>query len=203
MSMFYHCDHTRQMIDARNAPSPDIDTSSVFYLAYRVKIGNAIWYHHAILLADNVGQFLAGARNLQDEIRNSVHPSAMVSLLFVRSLFTEDALIIESAFGQNIFKDITAHLATGRETHDDFMVFGLIGQGEYRMTLMNLTETDACSAIASVHAHIRKIMNEPFAPLDVCLIHPVAHEFLAQYQATAGRIMAITGEFSGAMLTRH
>jgi len=196
MNKFYHDDHTQQIFDARNEPCSDILASSAFYLVYQVKIGHAIWYHHTWLLADDIGEFLTGSNNLQIQIRDRIHPSALVSLLFVRNQYAEDDKIVVSAFGQNIYKDIANHLASGRETNDEFLVFGLIGdeQSLYRMTLMSVNKTDASSAIERVNAHVLNNMHEPFSPLNVCLIHPVTQEFVTRYQSTSSRIRTMIGQ---------
>jgi len=201
----YHEDHTQQVFDARNQPYPDVVASCVYYLVYRVRIGNATWFHHALLLADDIDEFLAGSSNLQAQIRDSLHKAAIISLMFVRSLHSEDKVIIESALSQEIYKDIADCLSSGRETNDNFMVFGLIGddQSGFRMALMNLARTDAWSAIKSVHTHVRNNMREPFTPLDVCLVHPVTHEFLAHYEAKASLIRTISGEPAKAGQTIH
>jgi hypothetical protein len=188
---YYHDLQTTEMTEARKEPTPVIEISAIYYLTFRIKVANASWYHHSVLLANTSEEFHDGTRLLQDTIRDVTHPNAVVSLIFVRILFSEDKMVYESASGQNIFSDIEAHLSSNRVTDNDYLVFGLVGDESYRMTLMNLQKPDALSAVSSGENHIRKILHEPFSVLDVYLINPVTYEFFDLYKSASARIKQI------------
>jgi hypothetical protein len=205
MKTYYHDDHTQTIFEARAKPDSNIAASSIYYLAYRVAIGNAIWYHHTLLLADNIEDLLKGTSAIQGIIRNSIHPSAAVSLQFIRSQFSEDERIIESSFGQNIYKEINEQISSGQEKNDSYKVFGVIGEDreEYRMTLMNVKQKDANGAIVFAYAHILNKMHEPFSPLDVFPTHPVTQDLVAHYQAASSKLQALIGRPSAPAMTLH
>jgi len=205
MNNHYHEDHTQKSFDARNLPNAKLEESSIYYLVYQVKVSNATWYHHTLMLADDIDDFMNGTNSLQEKIRESIHPTAIVTLVFTRNLYAENESIVESAFGQKIYKDITDQLSSGRKTSTQFMVFGLIGEDEpnYRMTLINVNQMDASNAIKLVQSHVLNNMHEPFFPLNVCLVHPVTQEIMVWYQATSDRLMATNGITSFDSLALH
>lgn len=185
---FYHDDHTiRQVFDARGVPSLNIQENKVFYVGYQVSIGNAMWYHHAILLADCAATLLTGSANLTEQIRASLCFDARVIPVFARSLLAQDADVIDSIYRSDISQEIDAHLSIKQP--GSFLVFGFVGDS--KITLIKIDGEDAMAAIASACKATYDQAGDVFFPIDVCQAHHVTAEFSARYDSAAPRIKAL------------
>jgi len=185
---FYHDDQTtRQVFDARGVPSLNIQENEVFYIGYQVSIGNAMWYHHAILLADCAANLLNGSALLSEQICTSLRFDARVTPVFARSLLAQDADVIDSAYRADISQEIDNHLSIKQS--GSFLVFGLVGDS--KITLIKIEEEDAMTAIASACKATHDQAGDVFSPIDVCQAHHVTAEFSARYDLAVHRIKAL------------
>lgn len=185
---FYHDDQTaRQVFDARNSPSVTIDVADIFYIGYQVSIGNAMWYHHTVLLADSIETLLNGSVALAAQIRDNLGFNAQIIPVFARSLMAEDDDVIDSAYRSDITQEIDAHLAIKQA--GSFIVFGIVG--ENKITLMKVPDDNAMSAILSACISTKEQIGEEFFPVDVCQAHRVTREFSVRFDAAACRIKSV------------
>lgn len=185
---FYHDDHTStQVFDARDKPSATIESNEVFYIGYQVSIGNAMWYHHAVLLVNTSERLLSGSALLVEQIRRDLCFNPCIVPVFVRSLLAGNEDVVDSAYRTDIAKEIEAHMLTKQP--GGFLVFGIIGNS--KITLIKIMEDDAIKAVAAAAAAIYEQLGESFFPVDVCLAHQVTGEFSARYDAAVHRINSL------------
>jgi hypothetical protein len=190
---FYHDDLTASQVhDAREKRTLTINSEDIFYIGFQVSVGNAMWYHHAVILANSVRSLLGGSVTLVEKIGQNLGFDAKIVPVFLRSLMAAENEVLDFTYQSDIAKEIEERLAA--KLPGIFLVFGRVG--ENRFTLMELTDDDAMSAVYSAFTATQEQMGEAFFPINVCQSHPVTHEFAARFDAAVCRINALLSDCS-------
>lgn len=187
---YTHIDHTRQIPDVRRKPVPDVALEQLYYLGFRYMIGNAYFYHHALIMADDYESLLDGINREQGAILDMPEDFTRdVTLVFMRNLLTQSPNIM-SAADKNF---ITAEINEGLSRRDDhqFMVLGLVGDKSF--SLVREQAKNALLAIKQTRTLGTRNFGEAFLPIEVCQAHPVTHEFNRMFDAAAKRIKPLIG----------
>lgn len=185
---FYHDDQTAsQVVDAREKPAVTIAKEAVFYIGYQIKIGNAMWYHHAVILADTPKELIGGSVLLALQIQKTLGFKPIITPVFVRSLLASESDVIACSTELNIAQEIEDRI---KEKHPGvFLVFGKTGVKNY--TFMEVPDEDAISSIITTSTAAQEQLSATFYPIDVCQAHPVTKEFAARFTAAVSRIKAL------------
>lgn len=185
----YHDVQTAHLFDSRRTPRKDVMDEEIYYVVHRVKVGNAMWYHHGIMLADGLEMACSGLLQLQEHILSDVGSAVVMRPIFLRNLMAADPQVLDETASNDIAEQIESACATGLE--DKFVVFGLVGTD--KLTLMNVRADDAFAAAALVADTIFKQTNKTFLPIDISIGHPVVEELDRHFVKAASDIQIMLG----------
>ena len=206
MNDYYHDD---QIIDGfrdyRNDNSQPPALSKMYYIVFRIKTGNSVWYHHTAMAVDD--DLSSHVESMKCILRASLNrPKAEISCVFVRSLVTQDSSVLNSSDKQHLVGALNAKLADGNlfdDAVEQFLVFGFDGNNTDIVSL-NIPSEDAMEAGSdAIHlfADQWKIDLQPFdiiavspaIPSIVSLFDKKVHQLLEHVNSSFATDRHITG----------
>lgn len=176
--------------DLRKDRAATIEISNLFYLVFKVKIGNASWYHHEVCVFDfNLREAIIDMGN---RLRDLVSARAQVTLVFLRGLIMEDNNVIDAMFSYNMHREYREALASGNLLSDEttsYLTFGYVGENS--LTMIPLEADDGLDACSKANGLCREQLNKGFSVIQVCAISPAIEEIDEHYEAQMPHILGL------------
>jgi len=192
---FYHDDQSaRQVLDARSEPGGTIYARDVFYLVYRVSVGNAWWYHHGVLLADTMNALFNGSLRLTNQMREEFGFEFDANPVFIRNLMVNEEQLKESRDESGISEEIGEYLVS-KKAEPGFMVVGLIGDEE--LLLVKIVEPNGIDALLVTQQSVLEQKGSVFFPLELIQSHPSNQELSAHFDRMSKRFKTVLSVTNG------
>lgn len=189
--LFYHDNHVaRGLNDRRRQRNLGICQDNVFYLVFRVVIGNTTWYHHEVFVFDSA--LREEIERIGESIRDSISPRASVKLVFIRSLIMEDRDVVDAMFVHNFHLELRSRLESGNLFSDStkrYLAFGFVGDD--RLAMIEVEAEDALDGCGQANELCQSQAEGSFSVIQVCAISPVVEEIEEHYEAQVPNIMRL------------
>ncbi len=198
---YCHLQQIRIFNDVRKTPSPKIEWEHCFFLGFRIRTAEGERYHHGLVVVDSEDTFYDGIAGEFEAILNQtdVTDPNNIELIFVRCLQMKDKNKVSSAERQKM----DAAILKSIENHADSMFYVLMQIGDTRQWLLEVNSQNAITALTSVETLADPNCGEKSFPLEICLAHPVFHEFNLLFDATFARFEMLIKEGLGGSTYMH
>lgn len=175
----YHDLQNGKLIEVRKTPRPDVNDDEIYYIVHHVRIGHANWYHHGVILADQIDMLYTGVLLLKDAILKELDGAkADVSTVFMRSLMALNEEVVSAVETHGIQSEIADIRATPQQ--GQFVVMGI--RGDKEIVLMNVTAQDAFVAVSNSVSAAFEQGGATFVPLESSFIDPAIEEINLHYR---------------------
>jgi len=199
---FNHLQQNRIFNDVRKTPTPQIDWEHCFFLGFRVRTPKGEHYHHALIVVDSSeDSFYDGIAGEFEAILNQtvVTDASDIELIFVRCLQMKDLNKVSAAERQKMDATILKSI----ESEADSLFVVLMQMGNARHWILEVNSQNALTALKAVEMLANPDCGEKSYPLEICLAHPVFHEFNLLFDATFARFEMLIKEGLGGSTYMH
>jgi len=199
---YCHLQQIRIFNDVRTIPSPKIEWEHCFFLGFRIRTSEGERYHHALIIVDSSeDSFYDGIAAEFEAILNQtvVTDPNDIQLIFVRCLQMKDPDKISSAERRKL----DAAILKSIESDADSLFVVLMHMGNARHWILEVNSQNALTAINAVEMLADPNCGEKSYPLEICLAHPVLHEFNRLFDSTFARFEMLVKEGLGGSTYMH
>ena len=191
MNNYYHDDHVVDGYrDFRSDHSQPPDLSKIYYIVFRVKTGNATWYHHTAQTVD--GDLHSHILSLKCVLLASLNRSkATISCVLIRSLIPIDSSMIANADKQILVKERNAILGTATILSDEptrFTVIGLVGSD--KVVLFDIHGDDALAVNVEARKLCADKYREDFYLIEIMAVSPAMPSIFKMFQTRKPLLLA-------------
>ena len=198
---YCHLQQIRIFNDVRKISSPKIEWEHCFFLGFRIQTAAGERYHHGLVVVDSEDSFYDGIAGEFEAILDQtvVSDPNNIELIFVRSLKMKDPNKVSPAELQKM----DAAILKAIESDADSLFFVLMQMGDARHWILEVNSQNALTAITAVELLADPDCGEKSFPLEICLAHPVFHEFNRLFDATFARFEMLIKEGLGGSSYMH
>jgi len=191
MDNYYHDDQIiKGFRDYRKDNSRPPSLHKTYYVVLRVKVGNAVWYHHTVLAIDE--SLHNHLESMKDALRASLNrPQAKISCVFVRNLITQEPSVLSAEVKLHSTNDLNAKLLNGvifGDVAEQFLVFGFDWSDD-SIVCVTVPSDDALDAgNEAIHA-FKAQMKIDLHPYDIIAVSPAIPEIISLFEKRAPQLL--------------
>jgi len=198
MDNFYHDNQVeRGFRDFRCDVSCPPALIDIYYVVLRIKVGNAVWYHHTAMAID--GELSAHIAAMKSVVRVSLNRrDAELTCVFIRNFITQSPPILDHAARHGISNEISARIAEGAifsDAVERFLVFGIVGRD--RIILLGVAANNALIASLKAREMCADQLKEELQPIDIIAVSPATPGIIGQFGNSVQQLLARTNTSCG------
>ncbi len=191
MDNYYHDDQVIEGFrDYRADTSRPPSSSELYYIVFRVKTGNAVWYHHTVQAFDyDLHSHILSLKCVL--LAGLNRAKAEISCVFVRSFIPHDSTFLLPADQQLLITKRSAIFEKAAPLSDVPKLFTVVGiAGGNSIILTDVESNDALDANMEAANLIAERFNQNLDPIETMAVSPVIPGIIRMFEAKVPQLRA-------------